>query len=504
MYHYIIVDDEVIIRKGLINKINEISSIEIQCAGEAANGVEGLQLIEEVNPDIIITDMKMAKMDGMEFLERIGIRFPNKPVIVISGYKVFDYLNKAIEERVIGYVLKPFSSEEIEKQLKKAIAQIEQQKSIVQLRETVASLESKSGQNALLEAILSPWSETVADESNRYYLLITVNTKEKELVKAVKDICKEFLSDIDYYVLQNPSNGHQLFIVMSSEQPEDMERIISKGKMTAFIVQDLIKNNKIFICMSDVFKGLNKLNKYYNLNDKMLRGVRFTDQKKILASKEYEETEERAYPEEYIKNIFFNLKYHPDKSNDILTKFIDEINAANHTLGEIGDLCGSLIHMVNDYAVRNKTETDDIMKVFYKRYLFCGSIEKIRKEISGYIILILQSIQINDEKEIDIFNLITDYIDNNYHKKLTIQDISSRFFITPAYCGNMLKERLNRSFNDYLSEIRLEKAKQLLLETNLSAESISDEIGYSNPKYFFKIFKKMTGYTPIEYRNLNK
>ena len=83
MYRYIIVDDEVLIRKGLISKIKDITSIQIACAGEAANGIEGLALIEAEDPDIIITDMKMTKMDGMEFLEKIAEHYPDKPIIVI-------------------------------------------------------------------------------------------------------------------------------------------------------------------------------------------------------------------------------------------------------------------------------------------------------------------------------------------------------------------------------------------------------------------------------------
>ena len=99
-----------------------------------------------------------------------------------------------------------------------------------------------------------------------------------------------------------------------------------------------------------------------------------------------------------------------------------------------------------------------------------------------------------------LFHSIQEYIRKNYHQKLTLQMISSEFYVTPAYCSSLLKEKLDQSFNEYLGEIRLEKAKQLLRETDLSADRISDEIGYSNPKYFFKVFKKLTGFTPLEYR----
>ena len=189
-YRYIIVDDEVLIRKGLISKIDEITSLKALCVGEAANGVEGLRVIGETNPDIIITDMKMKKMDGVEFLERISERFPEKPIIVISGYKAFDYMNKAIEKRVIGYVLKPFSPEEIEKQLQKAIEQIENQKNFFILQEKAKSLDQRKIKDILLSAILEPWNEALEEELRQkgwgldhYYLLISVYAKDRKIAE---------------------------------------------------------------------------------------------------------------------------------------------------------------------------------------------------------------------------------------------------------------------------------------------------------------------------------
>ena len=93
------------------------------------------KLLEEITPDIIITDMKMAKMDGVEFLKKLHEKHSDIPVIVISGYKAFDYMSQAIEHGVVGYVLKPFSTEEIEKQLLKAVSRIEQKNNITKMRE---------------------------------------------------------------------------------------------------------------------------------------------------------------------------------------------------------------------------------------------------------------------------------------------------------------------------------------------------------------------------------
>ncbi len=96
------------------------------------------------------------------------------------------------------------------------------------------------------------------------------------------------------------------------------------------------------------------------------------------------------------------------------------------------------------------------------------------------------------------------YIDENYYKKITLQTLAGRFYVSPSQCSNILKERMKKGLNMYLMELRIEKAKELLDSTAMSAEQISKEVGYPNPKYFFRMFKQVTTFTPIEYRNRRK
>lgn len=503
-YRYIIVDDEVLIRKGLISKIDEITSLKALCVGEAANGVEGLRVIGETNPDIIITDMKMKKMDGVEFLERISERFPEKPIIVISGYKAFDYMNKAIEKRVIGYVLKPFSPEEIEKQLQKAIEQIENQKNFFILQEKAKSLDQRKIKDILLSAILEPWNEALEEELRQkgwgldhYYLLISVYTKDRKIVENAEQICRSYLSDIRHEFLLNGFGSSNGFLLLSCRE----EKLVSKmevkaGHIAGHIMKDAA--GKIFICIAKGRKGFGELHKNYVKNEKLVCNIRLEDQKRLFY--ENEEEQDEVYNQEYIKDVFLKIKYHQEQAREIMEAYFDQMDTKRYSLKAIGNACESIVSMVNQYAVGVGVDTDDIMSVFYKRYLYCDDLGKMKNEISGYITLIINSIQLKSPDQNQLFHSVQAYIQRNYHRKLTLQMISSEFFVTPAYCSSLLKEKLDKSFNEYLGEIRLEKAKQLLKETDLSADRISDEIGYSNPKYFFKVFKKLTGLTPLEYR----
>ena len=114
MYTYLIIDDEVLIRKGTIKKLSPLKDILSYC-GEADNGETGIELIKQYHPDIVILDMQMPVMGGMQLLPYLSEHFPEIALIVISGYQNFNYIKQAISSKAVDYILKPFSKEEIQK-----------------------------------------------------------------------------------------------------------------------------------------------------------------------------------------------------------------------------------------------------------------------------------------------------------------------------------------------------------------------------------------------------
>lgn len=509
MYRYIIVDDEVIIRKGLLKKIGGITSMELTCVGEAANGVEGLELIGKTDPDIIITDMRMRKMDGVEFLDQIGRHYPDKVVIVISSYKDFDYLNQAIESRVIGYVLKPFSTEEIEKQLKKAVDQIEYRKSVSHLEEKVDSFEYEKAQDAMRNAVMNHWDDGVREELSQYgcrldqrCLLVTVHTKIPSAMTAARKLCDEILTDIQAALVANPLQKHQFFIILYG--PIGEAKMKNKADHICGYLLKCLPEGKLFLCVSRCKENLMELHGLMLKNEKLLKRARLTDMRRILNAQEPAEKNKLIYSENCLDDWFLEMKYHPDKAPQILESFFAHMDVGEFTIGDIGKTCGYLIDRVNQYAVATGTETDDVMAVFDNRYLFCSSIEQMKRELSGYVILILHSIGRPVYRSEDIYEQVLEYIRSHCGHKLTLQSVAGEFYISAAYLSNLFKKNCEVGFNEYVTDIRIEKARQLLENSALSVERISDEVGYANPKYFFKIFKKETGCTPLEYRNRSK
>lgn len=124
MYTFLIIDDEELIRKGTIKKLSPMSD-KLQCIGEAENGADGIEKIRTLNPDIVILDMQMPIMDGTQLLPYLSEHFPDLPLIVISGYRDFDYIKHAISAKAIDYILKPFSKEAIQKCMTDALTRLE-------------------------------------------------------------------------------------------------------------------------------------------------------------------------------------------------------------------------------------------------------------------------------------------------------------------------------------------------------------------------------------------
>ena len=507
MYSYIVVDDEAIIRKGLIKKIEKLG-MPLKCIGQATNGTEGMKLIYEANPDIVITDMKMPEMDGVDFLDSIERSYPDKKITVLSSYDDFKYMNTAIENRVIGYVLKPFSGEEIQKQLSKAIKQIEQQKFINNqlgsMREYINTFEKRAKNQKLLDFILHPVIDTeVVDKLQqkdyrgmKEFLLMGITTTNPSLLEQLESICTQSSGGVTTVALEDVSKRYGYFIVLMDQETGKI------GRYADNIAEKLVMldtDDVLYVFISRTCRNMRELHDLYKEYNEKLPSVRLSDRKTILRPDS--RLSDRVHTDEEIKDIFVDIRHNPDCIANRLGKFFEELAASNASFGVIKRECSYLIDLVNEYASQCGIESKEIMDDFLVKYIFEDKIERIKQEVSDYVTHTLNSAVNSSQSQEHLVEKIKQYINENYNLKITLESIASEFFLNPTYVSYVFKLKNRENFNDYLTKVRLNKAKQLLAETNISIDCISKEIGYKNEKYFFKTFKKHTGLTPMEYRN---
>ena len=140
MYTFIIIDDEKLIRKGTLKKLQPMEN-EITCIGEAENGIEGIDMVQKLTPDFVILDMQMPMMDGTKLLPFLAQNYPEMPLIVISGFRDFDYVKHAISADAVDYLLKPFSRDAIQDCVRRAIERLKNSQTI--FRQIMDSQEEK-------------------------------------------------------------------------------------------------------------------------------------------------------------------------------------------------------------------------------------------------------------------------------------------------------------------------------------------------------------------------
>lgn len=502
---YIVVDDEIMIRQGLQIKISQTPTLEVTCVGEASNGIEALELMKSRKPDFVITDMKMSSMDGCALLERLDAEYPETPIIVISGYKLFDYVKQAIEKHAVGYVLKPFSAEEIAEQVKKAVELIDSRHQVSQLQKKVNDLEREKDQEVLLNAV----TQTLDEESSELlmkkgysmldeYVLFTAITDILDFEPRLNEICGRSIPKRNYDILRK--NGTHQFFVLLHTSSDRLNALFDISEKLTLQIMEASGDYHLYLFKSRISRSFQNLHNLFIENSDLLRNVYPSDRNKVLHSGEKADFKS-IFSDEEIHGFIRDMKYYPAKINDCLSTFFNRFNMQIHTFGAISDACSELLEKVNEYAVKNEIEVKNPMEHFYDKYIFSGNIDQLQSDFSEYFHYVFSSIHLKEIGQENLLAQMTEYINKNYSKKLTLQQIASQFYISQSTCSNLLKENVGMTFNDYISKIRIQNAKKLLTETKLSVNKISDEIGYSNPKYFFKIFKKITGYTPLKYRS---
>lgn len=368
-----IVEDEEILREGMKNNINWEKEGFIFC-GDASDGEEALPLIQKTAPDIIITDIKMPFMNGLELSRRVKLESPSTKIILLTGYDEFDFAREAISIGADEYLLKPFSAKKI------------------------------------LDT-LNLISEKIKKEKTDKVLSFERYTLEKELLKNFenkKDLIHEF------YKTDNA----------------EIEEFFKFGKISEIdnFTETYVKNLQEYGDHSYIFT-------YYVFMNLFILASKFL---KILGENHIE----RGIPQ--VKNI---------------DSFCMEITDSIKLKDALKNIFFRVIHL------REEHKSD--------KY---GSLVEEAKS----------------------------YIRKNYHNQnLSLNNVAYNVHVSPNHFSNIFKNSIGESFTDYLIKYRIEKAKELLNSTTLKTYEISEKVGYPDSHYFSYIFKKITGFTPSEFRKNN-
>lgn len=502
----LIADDEIFTREGIIEQIpwDELSITEIQ---QAYDGLNALDIASAFKPDILLTDVRMPRMDGIELSFKLRELYPSCEIIFMSGYSDKEYLKSAIRLKAVSYVEKPIDIDELETALRNAVTSkskdikakenakkhmslelIHKHSSTIELKEffddQLLSQLMKSNFTSVLIDMLSV--ETLIKEN-------ILNSIENTIVKSGYNSMSCFKDDktllihlywnADKVQLSKQESLDQLFISVSDYLRNYSDFFISVGKQAAAI-------DKIHESYESATESLTRAF-YYNYNSIIYPSSAKTpiyknDEKLFDTFRQYISQEDKQQALLLIKRLTSDIK----KCHDTPVNYIKEVYFF------------LFLELVNFASERKLglTDNDFNNKMSFEKFSEFRTID----ETEAYII----------EKTEAIFNYLAQkniggnpitnilkYIHDNYADlDLSLQKISETTYLTPNYICTIFKNHTGKTINKYILEYRVTKAKEMLRDRNMKINDIADRVGYSDGNYFTKTFRKETGLTPSEYR----
>lgn len=526
MYKVFLVDDEPFILEGLINII-DWKKFGLEITGHAANGLEALGFIQKNNIDILITDITMPKMNGLQLIKSIKELHSNTKFIVLSGYSEFEYVKECIKLGIENYLLKPVNIQELVSTLVNTIDKIEKSshqyayinndldilrdnilyrwvtKNIdsIELKERVPllqySLEYSFYMVCILKAVLNENDSDPGHSGKLQKISSIYELCRKTICQTGTGICFcEMNGDIififgenSYELLKNTTgNVLKLLHDQISTQLNADTRIAAGDIQSSFTnVHHSYSNAKLLQDNSNLVLTNRKIIFYDEAGQPPVQTGRypkvdFEAFSKLIISR----NKEKVF--QFIDDIYEKAENSRSiVSNDIINLSIEIILFINKTVSNF-EYNGSISNYVNLFTNVFKLQT-------------IGQLKDCVKNIADNAINCFIS---EDSKVSPIIKQVLNHISNHYQESLSLKTLGSLFNINPVYLGQLFQKETGELFSNYINKFKIEKAKQMLLNTNLSNIKIARNAGFSNINYFYKKFKKHVGISPSELRSFRK
>ncbi len=512
MYTYIIIDDEELIRKGTIKKISPIAD-QVTCIGEAEEGAEGIRLIEELHPDFVILDMQMPGIDGMKLLPYLSEHYPHMPLIVISGYKNFDYIKQAISSNAIEYLLKPFSKEAIQKVIFKAAEYLQNHSQIANTEKEKEQACYDYDIQLLNNLILGYPASDIQMTSQKLkfinaphiFLLLTMYFSQLVPESAIQDWL--FENDINNTAVYIPSsvNQHLAFFLLFMPIGSTLSgQKIARRILDTFLPRMEELELFVRIGVSSTYNTLEQLGQAYEETTQALNQQLLT----IYAPSCYFYTGNAVtHPIEWEKEDEFFFRIEAGMDTDVRTLVHELFSFCSGfpdcTLADVKYYCYLLTEqcrgILNTYISTADTVKSSSSMLNVVNNIF--TLAELEEYYLQFFINLSNLLKPNSVYAIDdVIEKIQIYIQRNYQKNLTQDFISSLFYMNRSYLSTLFKARTGQKFVDYLNDIRISKSQELLRNSDKKMYQVARSVGYDNVKYFFRIFKKKTGESPEQWR----
>jgi Response regulator containing CheY-like receiver domain and AraC-type DNA-binding domain len=518
MYKLVVADDEEEIRKGLCNFI-DWTSLGFEVVASFADGKEVIEYLGKSKVSAILTDIKMAGISGLEVARYVHENCPDVKVIIISGYKEFELAKQAIEYGVQHYILKPTDLEEIDRVFIRIKGELnketKEKDELTKDREKYWKLLPALREQFFIDLITGAFRRQndvgkrakvlELDVDPMLDLCFVIDVKIKDYCKFIEKkwvyekgklntvLCEYFKGNkdhIQYYPIITASEELKVIAISSRNENQEYDLCIVEERMNK--VKDSIGKLlqlEIEISIVYCFDNLLKMASY---NEPVIFPQGKAD---IPNTKEYGKLLNKY---KLIMSCINDGDFY--KAENIIDSFFEglQVLSINHVRKITVDLFSMLS---NKFAQLNIPLWETMNKFLdYHEIYEMTDMDEIVKWSKNSILMITKQFSDSKGKQtIGIIEQALNFIKNNYYKDISLEEVADRVFLNPVYFSRIFKQHMGDSFIEYLTKIRINKAVEFLETGRYKVYEISEMVGYKSSKYFLRVFKLTTGYSPGDY-----
>lgn len=534
----LIAEDELWLRKRLVSTI-DWSSYGISEVYEAEDGGEALEIALKEKPDIVITDIRMPELSGIDLMKKLNENSIFSKMIVVSGYDDFEYAQGALRMGAINYLLKPVDEEELLDSVKRCVEELKKEKN----KETVFDKQSAASEmlmEHIYEDLIFETSEKRTEELLQklrrkeigfpFQSAAVVNMQVREHTFFVNDKVKSDMWSVYQWLRRNLQEdcyecqylymrGSQIVLLLFGDDPEAkfMERVENWVQLILEALQKEL-NISLFMAAGNVTDDFSGIHRSYEMAQKKIKEKR-AEEKRILALRNQETEQELntrfddVYGEYDFKLLIKEIRNgDSEKAQTELQAILqsssrrlqsaDMMKLQLFYMNFINRIAGACLPECEAYADELAMQCMTVMR----ELIYIGSdtiVTEMWDCLKKFVEKLVEVYQENNGKRKHwMIDQVLQYVEENYNTALSTRDIAGRFFMNTSYFSKLFHEQMGCTFSNYLINVRVEKAKMMLTQTNMKLYDIAEAVGYTNVQYFSTIFKEKEGLTPSAFRQM--
>jgi two-component system response regulator YesN len=526
MYSVLLVDDEKL-ELDTLQYYFRTESINIHIAGTAKNGQDALIKIEQLKPDIILTDVRMPIMDGLELAKQVRERYPQIKLVFLSGFDEFAYIKAALMLEAVGYLLKPVDPIELQTVMNKVIAKFEAEQinatSAIALQENLLKkllIESQEeNQSKLIQQMNqiqpgfneSKWGFGLVSIDDYRLQLNETHDNESEqksfaLLRELKDLIgvgHVFLMKEGYYGILLPASA----LVNVSQLDEHY--VLEKLEMSFNTIHEklgIALNFPVTLGFSNRLSEAAKLHLLFHEANLAIESRFYKGSGHLITYFKEDKVETDTAISLDNQAVFENLLLlHIDKVEMRLHSFLEHATTIKMKKEHLIQLLTGLIDTI--WVQLHKHQPDILAEIGSKneawRLLhqldtissFQMHLSRLFREIDHYL-----RIKLLTDKNARLVSQVISILEVQYGEAWTVEDLAKKVFLSPSYLSGLFKERTGQTLIEYTTKIRMEKAAELLHDPSLKVHEIARQVGYESTSYFCSIFQKHNSVSPNDFR----